>query len=103
MTDEQKLENIICENVDDKLAKVKYSPDSNSHLCIDKQKCLKCKVKNCTIVCPANVYEWNEKEKNLIVRYENCLECGACRIICDKNAIDWKYPKAGFGVTYKNS
>lgn len=91
----------IPENIEDKLSKVKYVCDLESHLNPDQNKCLKCKNKSCTHVCPANVYTWNEQEKVLTVNYENCLECGACRIACDKKCIDWKYPKPGCGVTFK--
>lgn len=96
-------ENQTGQNVDDKLAKVKYSPDSVPHLVANQQKCLKCKEKYCTIVCPAGVYEWDSANKVLLLKYENCLECGACRIACEKGAIDWKYPRASYGITYKNS
>ena len=88
-------------NIDDRLAKVKYVPDEKSHLKTDLDICKNCKSKICTIICPANVYEWNEQESKLIINYENCLECGACRIACEKNNIEWQYPKGTSGVTYK--
>ncbi|MEE0496271.1 MAG: 4Fe-4S dicluster domain-containing protein, partial [Cyanobacteriota bacterium] len=43
----------------------------------------------------------SEEKKEIIVNYENCLECGACRIACERKAIDWKYPKGTKGVTFK--
>ncbi len=89
------------ENVDKKLAKVKYKTDGKCHLEPDEAKCLQCLEKVCTIVCPAGVYNYNETEKKLTVSYEKCLECGACRVLC-KN-ISWKYPNGGKGVVYKNS
>ena len=46
-----------------------------------------CKEKFCTRICPANVYEWIEKENTLAIRYENCLECGACADQCPVGAI----------------
>lgn len=88
-------------NIDKKLYTLKYSPDTESHLKPDNEKCKLCKNKTCTYICPADVYEWSEETQTLIVNYENCLECGACRIACDKNAIDWQYPKGTKGVTFK--
>lgn len=94
-------ENKIPENIDDKLFSVKYICDNQSHLIVDQEKCRKCKEKYCTFICPANVYSWEADEKILAVRYENCLECGACRIACEKRCIDWKYPRAGYGMGFK--
>ncbi len=94
-------ENKIPENIDDKLFSVKYTCDTQSHLILNQEKCLKCKEKYCTFICPANVYTWEAAEKILVARYENCLECGACRIACEKRSIDWKYPRAGYGMGFK--
>ena len=38
----------------------------------------------------------------MTIRYENCLECGACKIACEKNNILWKYPNVEYGVKFKN-
>lgn len=89
-------------SLEDKLSKIKYEPDTQSHLRPDQQKCLTCKSRICTYVCPASVYEWIEEDKKLLVKYENCLECGACRIACEKKCIEWEYPKGTKGVTFKN-
>ena len=98
MTEEEKKPQTT---IDDKLFKVKYTPDEESHLKPDQEKCLLCKSKVCTFICPANVYEWDEENKRLTVGHENCLECGACRIACEKKCIDWTYPKGTKGVTFK--
>lgn len=87
--------------IDDKLFKVKYVSDEETHLRPDKEKCLICKSKCCTYICPANVYEWDEELKTLTVNHENCLECGACRIACECKSIEWEYPKGCKGVTFK--
>lgn len=89
-------------NIDDKLFKVKFVPDSACHLNPDPEKCAICESKICTYFCPAKVYEWDEENKKLIVGYENCLECGACRIACEHKCIDWTYPKGNKGVTFKH-
>ena len=88
-------------NIDKKLYTLKYSPDTESHLKPDNEKCRLCENRCCTHICPAEVYEWSEEKQELIVNYENCLECGACRITCEKKAIDWQYPKGTKGVTFK--
>ena len=69
---------------------------------LDEDVCIRCKEKPCTFICPANVYEWNEEKCIMTIRYENCLECGACKIACEKNNITWRYPNSGYGVKYKN-
>lgn len=89
-------------SIDDKLATVKYKNDTTSHLKPNCEDCVVCHSRPCTIVCPANVYEWDEEQNKLIVKYENCLECGACRIVCEKKSLGWEYPKGTKGVTFKN-
>lgn len=88
-------------NIDDRLAKIKYETDENSHLKVNINYCRNCKSKICITICPANVYEWNAEANRLIINYENCLECGACRIACEKKSLEWQYPKGTKGVTYK--
>lgn len=88
--------------LEDKLSKIKYDPDSQSHLRPDQEKCKICKSKVCENICPASVYKWIDEEQKLLVKYENCLECGACRIACEKKCIDWEYPKGTKGVTFKH-
>lgn len=89
--------------VDEVLAPLTYKADhDNAHIKIpDPKVCLGCKDKPCTTVCPAGVYEWNEAQKQLIVSYENCIECGAARVMCPFNNIQWEPPRGGFGVNYK--
>lgn len=89
-------------NIDKKLYTLKYSPDSMSHLVPNADDCIMCQGRPCTFICPANVYEWDEEDKKLIVNFENCLECGACRIACEKKSLGWEYPKGTKGVTFKN-
>lgn len=89
-------------NINDKLATLKYNKNNESHLVVDNDVCMRCAEKFCTFICPADVYEWNETKCKMIIRYENCLECGACRIACEKNNVSWTYPDAQYGVKYKN-
>jgi len=87
--------------IEDKLYTLKYKIDSKSHLIPNETKCLQCNEKTCTIVCPANVYCYDETNKKLTVSYEKCLECGACKIACEH--IQWSYPQSGKGVIFKKS
>lgn len=85
--------------IEEKLYTVKFNPDSISHLITDEETCRKCETKVCLYVCPAKVYKENGQNSAIIVNYENCLECGTCRVACDK--IKWSYPKAKYGVSFK--
>ena len=89
-------------NINEKLSTLKYNKDTESHLEVNNDICKDCKEKFCIRICPANVYEWIEKENTLAIRYENCLECGACKIACEKKNIQWRYPNADYGIKYKN-
>ncbi len=95
--------NVNKKSIQDKLATIKYNCDNKTHLIVNQKKCAKCKDKPCLAICPANVYSIDENTKEIIVQYENCLECGACRLACPKGAIDWNYPSSSCGVIYKNS
>ena len=88
--------------IDDLLSKVKYNPDTISHLIPNNEFCKKCEKRVCEYICPAKVYEWDAEKNKLQVTFENCLECGACRIACEKNCIKWVYPKGKCGITLKN-
>ena len=89
-------------NINEKLSTLKYNKDTESHLEVNNDICTTCKEKFCTHICPANVYEWVENENTLTIRYENCLECGACKIACERINIQWRYPNADYGIKYKN-
>lgn len=87
--------------IEEKLSKVKYKNDTDSHLVVCQEDCRTCKNRTCEAVCPANVYNYDKENQIMHVAYENCLECGACRIVCDKKSLQWRYPKQGYGITYK--
>jgi ferredoxin like protein len=44
------------------------------------------------------VYTLN-KEGEVVLELDGCLECGTCRIACPE--LDWHYPRGGYGVQYK--
>jgi ferredoxin like protein len=85
-------------SLSDRLHTLKYTPDTGSHLKPDLAKCAECTNKACTFVCPAQVYDCDSGE--MIVNYENCLECGACRLACEH--INWQYPRGTKGVMFKH-
>ena len=88
-------------SLDDKLFTVRRKPLKTSHISLDGHLCKECLNRICTYICPAEVYVWDEAKKKIDVRYENCLECGACRVACE--AIEWANPAWGTGIAYKNS
>ena len=90
-------------SIKDKLYLDRFKPDRTSHLIVkDPQVCLQhCEEKWCTRFCPAEVYEWEEDVKKLIVAFEGCIECGTCRIGCPVLKIEWLNPRGGFGVVWK--
>ena len=89
--------------IQSKLTTIKYNCSDTPHLILDQEVCAKCKEKTCTYICPADVYNHDETTGQIVVQYENCLECGACKIACPKKNIQWQYPPAGCGVVFKNS
>ena len=88
-------------SLDDKLFTVRRKPLKTSHISLDEHLCKECLNRICTYICPAEVYVWDEAKKKIDVRFENCLECGACRVACE--AIKWANPAWGAGIAYKNS
>lgn len=88
-------------NMENKLYLNRWKTDAESHLrIIDPAVCAgQCPNKECTIFCPAGVYEW--LEDRIAVGYEGCLECGACRLGCPQGNICWRYPRGGFGVQFR--
>ncbi len=87
-------------NVEGKLFLARYKRDDVSHLNLkNKDVCLKCVNKPCIIVCPADVYKW--EEDRLIISYDNCVECGSCRIVCPYSNIEFRYPYHGKGIGYR--
>jgi ferredoxin like protein len=89
--------------VDTKLAQNLFKLDKEPHITIDQRVCATvCRNRACIAVCPADLYEINEN-REVIVNWEGCLECGACMICCNNGALSWSYPRGGFGVQYRMS
>ena len=85
--------------LDLKLETTVYKPDPEPHIVIQKELCLACERRPCTIVCPAQLYVWDVDQ--ISHNCDGCLECGSCRIICPYDAITWRYPRGGYGVCYR--
>lgn len=87
-------------NIDEKLLKTRFVLDSGKpHISLNNEACLTCVKKSCITVCPAQCYEI--KNGQVVLNWENCVECGSCRVICSKKAIIWNYPRGSFGVCYR--
>jgi len=90
-------------NLDEKLFTVHRKEHKGSHIRLDHRLCGECSRRICLSVCPAGVYVWNEAKKQVVIRHENCLECGACRVACEMDNIEWSNPAEGTGISYRNS
>ncbi len=90
-------------SLSDRLGADAFASDKESHLRIDEPAlCVACALKPCIQVCPADVYHWEGEQ--IRIRYENCLELGACRIACHEignRALRWAYPRGSKGVSYR--
>lgn len=98
---EEYLKPVEEKTLPEKLFLLKFRVDSTNHLILNKDTCWECDERSCLVVCPSDVYKWDEGGKEITVSYEGCLECGTCRLVCKEGAIDWKNPRGGFGVSYR--
>ncbi len=87
-------------NIKAKLGLDTIKADTQKHISINREICKDCAKRYCLYVCPAQTYTLN-KENEIELDTDGCLECGACKIACLRNAVDWNYPRGGFGVQYK--
>jgi len=74
--------------------------DDQKHIKINQEVCRECREKYCLYVCPAQVYVLN-KQGEIELDLDACLECGTCRIACIRKSVDWDYPRGGFGIQLK--
>jgi len=87
-------------SIDELLQRNVYDVDDEPHIIVDTEKCLKCRVKPCTLLCPAGCYTLSP-DGEILFSYEGCVECGTCRSICPMDAITWNYPRSGRGIYYR--
>ena len=88
----------LATTIEEKIFLIKSCPDTESHIKVNQDICTICNGKECTKFCPANVFAWSNTDDQLMVAYENCLECGVCTIGCHYEAIEYNHPKAGHGI-----
>lgn len=88
----------MTKTLEEKLYITKFRPDIEPHITTNPDICVLCKGKECTKLCPTNVFAWSHVDNELIISYENCLECGACKIGCPYRNIEYRHPKAGYGI-----
>lgn len=87
-------------NIKAKLGHDTIKVDSIKHIRVKRELCRECRERYCLYVCPAQVYTLN-KEGEIELDLDGCLECGTCHIACVRRALDWDYPRGGFGVQFK--
>ena len=85
------------------LALNKFSVDEGQpHIAVEKSICARCTGRACLVVCPARLYRL--KDGQITFEFAGCLECGTCRVMCSLGGItNRNYPRASFGVTYRES
>ena len=76
---------------------------------IVNQNCIKCKLMDCVEVCPVDCFY--EGENMLVIKPEECIDCGVCEPECPINAIepdtndgtkDWVELNNKFSQTWPN-
>jgi electron-transferring-flavoprotein dehydrogenase len=67
-------------------------------LCRD---CFKTYAAPCLRFCPAAVYAQASPDPAILVRPENCLQCGCCTLKCPFDNILWDTPRHGVGPDYR--
>ena len=53
---------------------------------IVNDKCIKCKLTDCVEVCPVDCFY--EGENMLVIKPDECIDCGVCEPECPINAIE---------------
>ncbi len=87
-------------NVKAKLGSDTIKVDTIKHITVNQEICKDCRERYCLYVCPAQVYTLN-KEGEIELDLDGCLECGTCKIACQRDALIWNYPRGGFGIQLK--
>jgi len=82
-------------NIEAKLGLDVFKVDTEPHIVIKHEICqAKCQIRYCLNICPAESYTL-DKQDEVQVNYEGCLEGGACLLACEHEALTWLYPRAG--------
>ncbi len=79
----------LLKNVKEGMAKVNRPvpiPEGfRGKIAYDKEKCIGCKL--CIKVCPANCYDFLEKERKVKYHLSRCTFCAQCVDVCPVNAL----------------
>jgi ferredoxin like protein len=87
-------------NLNEKLHRVRYRVNRGKpHIRLNLERCTQCAERVCLTLCPVENFFMEAQE--VMLKWEDCLECGACRIACPLGALDWDYPDGGFGISYR--
>jgi ferredoxin like protein len=86
--------------LNEKLHRVRYRVNRGKpHIRLNPEVCARCPERICLTLCP--VENFFLEGQRVMLKWEDCLECGACRIACPLEALDWDYPEGGFGISYR--
>lgn len=70
------------------------------HIRIKEGKANEKALRAAILVCPAGLYS-EDKNGEIMITEDGCLECGTCKIACTDDLLDWRYPDAMCGVQYR--
>jgi len=86
--------------LNEKLHRVRYRVNRGKpHIRLNPDACFECSERACLTICP--VENFFEEDQKVMIKWEDCLECGACRIVCPVGSLIWSYPDDGFGISYR--
>lgn len=77
-----------------------FKEDKEFHIKIVPGKEKDSRLKKAIIVCPAGLYSEN-KNGEVVLSVDGCLECGTCLIACGEEVLEWHYPGGGSGVQFR--
>lgn len=87
-------------NLKAKLGLNVFKPGKERHIKIKPGKEKDPRLVAAVYVCPAGLYSLN-KEGEVELDIDGCLECGTCRIACGTEVLDWEYPAGEAGVQFR--
>lgn len=79
-------------SIADRVAKLSYNDDSNSHIKVTNPQSEF--LKKMITLCPTKCYSLENDQ--VMLQHEGCIECGTC-----SQETDWKHPRGEKGVVYQ--
>ena len=77
-----------------------FKADKEFHIKIKAGQERDMRLKKAILVCPAGLYNENEKGE-VVISVDGCLECGTCLLVCGDELLKWHYPSGGAGVQFR--